>query len=436
VAKARRHIAAHLRGSADGITMAIFAIALVVLLGFVALGIDGARGFDERREAQNAADHAAIAAAYASCTETSTDPAVLLAAAIAAGEASALENGYDDNETTNDVEIDVAPGAAGAGDHKYTAAIETTIETTFAKIIGSGDIDTRGEATAEATGCDETAGGPVPALYGGGTCPDSGKYSIQTNGQNHHIYGTVHSEDEIDLGSTNNFHDAVTYVTDSSDSPKNHTDDTYDAGPPTRTAPKGWPANPAPGFNPAVITGATTGDPGAGTFLKPYYDLANTAVPSQVHTGSSVSIDKPGVWYMTSNSEINVSFSSAFWAGASQDVVLIATQGPIKISGGLDHQTLSSYDHASLPMADLLLLSNEIYTGNAACDNFTVQISAQHGTFNGILWGSRGLVEMSASNQTINGALVGHAIRLNGSDIVVNAPSGTGAQEPFVQITN
>src|SRR5918999_2617999 len=107
----RRHVlvrfrsatVAHLNRSERGITFILFALAIVVLLGMVAVGIDGGRLYDERRQAQNAADHAALAAAFAACTSTSTDPAVLLATAVAAGLASADENGYDANGPDTDL---------------------------------------------------------------------------------------------------------------------------------------------------------------------------------------------------------------------------------------------------------------------------------------------------------------------------------------------
>src|SRR5918992_4744856 len=71
-------ITAHLNRSERGISFVIFALAIVVLLGMVAVGIDGGRLYDERRQAQNAADHAALAGALAACTSTSTQSAVLL----------------------------------------------------------------------------------------------------------------------------------------------------------------------------------------------------------------------------------------------------------------------------------------------------------------------------------------------------------------------
>src|SRR5918992_3737147 len=126
----RRHVlvrfrsatAAHLNRSERGISFVIFALAIVVLLGMVAVGIDGGRLYDERRQAQNAADHAALAAAFAACTSTSTDPAVLLATAGAAGLASADENGYDDHRTTNDVTVTLAPGSTAA-ENRYQARV-------------------------------------------------------------------------------------------------------------------------------------------------------------------------------------------------------------------------------------------------------------------------------------------------------------------------
>ena len=181
------------RGHEDGITMAIFAVALLVLLAMVALGIDGSRVYDERREAQNAADHAAIAAAFASCTSTSTDIAVLTAAAQAAGLASAAQNGYND-VPADEVTITVV---GAAEDHVYRADIETTIPTTFARVIGFNDLDTHGEATAEASGCDET-GGSVPAIHAGGTnCPGGSLNNVQISGNDHRVNGMTQHQRQL-----------------------------------------------------------------------------------------------------------------------------------------------------------------------------------------------------------------------------------------------
>jgi hypothetical protein len=81
------------------------------------------------------------------------------------------------------------------------------------------------------------------------------------------------------------------------------------------------------------------------------------------------------------------------------------------------------------------MLSNKIYTGDEACDKFVVAVSGSSVTWNGILWGPRGLIEMSGSTNTaVNGALIGHAVRLNGSNITINYDSSlfAGAEDPDV----
>lgn len=422
---ARRAVAAHSRRHEDGITLAIFALALVVLLGMVALGIDGSRIYDERRRAQNAADHAAIAAAYASCASTSTDAATLRAAAEAAGYDSADANGFDDNPPINDVFIDVATGA-DEFDHEYRADIDTTISTTFGAVIGFSELNTNATATARATGCDAAAGGSGPgAIFGGGTCPSSGKYSVDVSGSSNQVYGGVHGNDEVSVGGSSNIFyqagdpdDPFTYVT----SITGTAGDTFQPGYPLKVASRAWPA----GFEPSVITGGT-GVPAVGTFLRPYYDLAVANLTFS--TGKITSITKDGVYYTTNSDGFDVGSVS----GSVRNVVLVAPNGPIKISDS--STTFNAYNHASLPKTGILMLSNKIYTGDEACDKFVVAVSGSSVTWNGILWGPRGLIEMSGSTNTaVNGALIGHAVRLNGSNITINYDSSlfAGAEDPDV----
>ena len=49
--------------SESGVVLIIVALAMVVLLGMIAIAIDGSYGFVQNRRAQNAADFAAFAAA-------------------------------------------------------------------------------------------------------------------------------------------------------------------------------------------------------------------------------------------------------------------------------------------------------------------------------------------------------------------------------------
>ena len=54
----------------SGVVLIIFALAMVVLLGMIAIAIDGGYGFVQNRRAQNAADFAAFAAAQQLNTST------------------------------------------------------------------------------------------------------------------------------------------------------------------------------------------------------------------------------------------------------------------------------------------------------------------------------------------------------------------------------
>ena len=49
--------------SESGVVLIIFALAMVIILGMIAIAIDGGYGFVQNRRAQNAADFAAFAAA-------------------------------------------------------------------------------------------------------------------------------------------------------------------------------------------------------------------------------------------------------------------------------------------------------------------------------------------------------------------------------------
>ncbi len=62
-----------------GQTMIQLALALIVLLGFVALAIDLGSGYLERRRMQNAADAGALAGAYAICDGRTNEAAITIA---------------------------------------------------------------------------------------------------------------------------------------------------------------------------------------------------------------------------------------------------------------------------------------------------------------------------------------------------------------------
>jgi hypothetical protein len=83
--------------SQRGQALILIALAAIGLFGIAGLAIDGSAKFSDRRHAQNAADSAALAGALAMAR---SDPQWELEALN-----RALENGYDDNHLSNEVEV-------------------------------------------------------------------------------------------------------------------------------------------------------------------------------------------------------------------------------------------------------------------------------------------------------------------------------------------
>ena len=139
-----------------GQALILITFAMVGLVGFGALAIDGARVLSDKRHAQNAADASAYAGAlaYSKGSDIST-----------AAQARATSNGYDDNGTTNDVTITATNIAAGSGvcpedaaGKEITVNIVTTIDTTFARVLGRNTMTSA--VTATTRSCDPTIAEP------------------------------------------------------------------------------------------------------------------------------------------------------------------------------------------------------------------------------------------------------------------------------------
>lgn len=109
-------------------------LCTAVLVGVVALNLDGGRTMDERRRAQTAADAAALAAGadlYANWwTNHGTDPA---GSARTAAFAAAAANGYPASAVT--VNIPPASGTYAGQDGHAEVSINTTLDATFGRIF-------------------------------------------------------------------------------------------------------------------------------------------------------------------------------------------------------------------------------------------------------------------------------------------------------------
>lgn len=138
-----------IRKTEKGQALILIVLAIVGMLGLTAAAVDGGMAYSERRQAQNAADSAALGAALSKIRGGSWQ---------ADGFARATSNGFDDNGTTNNVEVNNPPaagcnGQAGpyAGNAEYVqVVIRASTQTYFGPVIGITEVNNCVEAIARA----------------------------------------------------------------------------------------------------------------------------------------------------------------------------------------------------------------------------------------------------------------------------------------------
>lgn len=167
--------------SEKGQVLIIIAFAAVALFAFAALAIDGGMVFSDKRHAQNAADTAVLAAALAKVRGQNFNTAALN---------RATTNGYDNNSTTNTVEVYNPPTDGNyAGNNEYIQVkITSHVNTFFARVIGFSELINHAEAVAR------TTPSTTSSMYGGSAVvalDPTGCKAVQFNGNaNMTITGT------------------------------------------------------------------------------------------------------------------------------------------------------------------------------------------------------------------------------------------------------
>ncbi len=111
------------KSSEKGQVLILIAFAMIGLVGFSALAIDGGRTLSDRRHAQNAADNAALAAALAKVRGQNYTTAA---------NARATSNGFDGG-AASDIVVNCHPlSGPYAGNSEYIQVIITSyVPTTF-----------------------------------------------------------------------------------------------------------------------------------------------------------------------------------------------------------------------------------------------------------------------------------------------------------------
>jgi hypothetical protein len=193
-----RDTSPHQRGQ----TLPLFAIIAPIILAFMALGLDAAQAFLERRDAQGAADLAALAGAR--LLKDGATPTEQLAAKDKAISV-ALANGYV--ITRDDV---VTPYAGDA--KKIQVTIDSGVDTFFMPVLdlfASGDhstLEVDARAAAQIEPGEATDG--LYALYSLKPCGAKEDFkAIEWSGNENVIQGGVHSESGVTL--SGNFNEII-----------------------------------------------------------------------------------------------------------------------------------------------------------------------------------------------------------------------------------
>jgi hypothetical protein len=142
-----------------GQALILIALAAIGFFGITGLAIDGSAKFSDRRHAQNAADTAALAGALT----LARDPTAMASISPPVPEweydglQRALENGYDDNHVSNEVEIHSPPISgvySNCSDIHFTCTnyvqviIDSHVDTFFARVVGINQTHNHVEAVA------------------------------------------------------------------------------------------------------------------------------------------------------------------------------------------------------------------------------------------------------------------------------------------------
>jgi hypothetical protein len=139
------------RGRRDGAVTVWVIVCLAVIIGIVALGMDGGRMMEERRHAQAAADAATLAAAndlYFNWWQNhGADPN---GSAQAAALASAAANGYANDGSGSRVTVNIPPTAgAFVGQAEYVEVmIESRLPASFSALFTQDGLPVRARAVA------------------------------------------------------------------------------------------------------------------------------------------------------------------------------------------------------------------------------------------------------------------------------------------------
>lgn len=377
----------------NGQYLVLFVVLMLVFLAIIAFAVDGGRVYIEQRRTQNAADNAALGSALAMCRG--------LEDYVAEGFTVADENGYDNDGTSNWVSINAPPvyGSSAGSSGAVEAIVQSEIPSTFANIIGISSFDLSGRAVST---CE--IGGAYAIFAGGEYCDKQ----IEWSGSETLVIGDVHSNNSIHIsGSGNEVQGNITWA--------NPFDENNELGQADNTIPDPTPDGPLP-----YPVNYEWTDYSSGYFSFPGGIESFDDLGGHISGSSGNWVMEDGVYYTPGIIKLNL-----------QDVrgnVTLVAGGFIDISGS---------DQNLTPFIDGLLAYSYGDPGeddpDKRCTEPGVKLAGSNSLWEGVIYAPEGMIDMSGSdNSTISGSLIGHTIRMPGSELGVEVIEDEG--EPKISL--
>ena len=433
-----------MKTSERGQALILITLTAIVLFGFAALAVDGTMAFSDKRHAQNAADTSVLAAALKKVRGGNWT------ATVDAARTRASSNGYNNNGTTNTVEVYLCSDANATCTALPTSAkpeeyiqvrITSHVKTYFARVIGRQEMTNWVEAVAHAVpGYRSTlfSGQAIVALnkdackafdYGG-----SGTTTVTGSG----IFINSRCKDASNAALNNSANGIVLSVPCYSVVG----DKTVRESPPTLITTGGCDSitNNSSAFieNPQLTypdpnikcdstnLGTVTSSGGTTTIGPGYYDSRNSGSTFPSNSWQSNVVMQPGVYCLDLGSTTSFSLNGQSSLTGSNVLIYVKT-GSIKWTSGT--LNLSAITDPNYAYSGLLLVM-------APTNNASVSIAGNQGSsFVGTILAPNSLVTISggsASGTTLQNQIIADRINLTGGGVLnINYEASQQWQPPL-----
>ncbi len=381
-----------IKKSESGQAIVLLVFAIIGVMAFAGLAVDGGRLFVERRNVQNAADNASLGAALAICNDETN--------IVTTGLTIAAQNGYNNDGVFNTVTVNHPPTSGTfSGDDDYVEVIiDTDVAKTFIGIVYDGAMTAAGRSVSF---CSITGGGiaegypPEPyAAYGGD--PNCGESPIFVSGNANELLGPVHSNGNWKLsGNANTFGDS-TYAgsAEQIESPN-----WFASGPSDNDTEHEWPlSNPAfdiDNYKPGGLYAAAAAAQGKYFYSndKHEWSSANQWIPD-------------GIYY--AENEINMSGNNLGCYACT--FVVGSTDGKVNFSG---QGSNSKWFH---PYVNNIL----VFAQGKGCTDDAINYNGNRHSWGGIVYSPYGQAQFSGNaGMAIEGCVWAAQVKFNGNSVEI-----------------